>query len=176
MVINHAPLLAGGNIRRGQHICGCDSRRGTITVKCLDMTVLIVVIIVLTFSYKDLDKTNQNEEQIEHINTYYLWSMILYGASLAMAVLVIFGAWLYNRRLVVTGMVWIVIELILTLVFCAPLFNSMGRNVLHTFYIIGPIVWTAIQMYPQAVYIHEVNSGTMSPLTYDREARCCCCI
>lgn len=178
-MLDKTPLLAGGNVRRGTRVCGCDSRRGTIAVKCLDIAVTIVIIVCLTVMYKDeknkpADQGEGGEEGPDR--KYYLTLMIVSGITLAMNILVIVGAALYNRRLVVIGMVWIVIELILTLVLSTSLLKHMGRDVLEILYIVGPIAWTGIQLWPQAVYVTEVSTGTMSPLTYHREARCCCCV
>jgi len=38
-----------------------------------------------------------------------------------------------------------------------------------------PIIWAFIQIYPEIIFIHEVNQGIMSALTYDREEHCGLC-
>mmetsp|Transcript_11053 Transcript_11053/g.24362 ORF Transcript_11053/g.24362 Transcript_11053/m.24362 type:complete len:177 (+) Transcript_11053:216-746(+) len=176
MAIDRIPLLAGGNIRRGQHIFGCcDSKRGTIIVNVLDILLTAISMIILTVIYNDPDRGKQatNQETVDHINNYYLASMIVSGITFAINLIVIFGAYIYNRRLVILGIVWIITRTVLTIVYDAFLAEDTD---LHVLYIVLPILWALIMFYPQVIFILEVNSGIMSALTYSREKHCCCCV
>ncbi|KAL3797748.1 hypothetical protein HJC23_000293 [Cyclotella cryptica] len=43
-------------------------------------------------------------------------------------------------------------------------------------YIVWPIVWEMLYIYPHAVFISEINRGIMTPETYARERHSCCCV
>ena len=197
------PLLTGGNVRRGGLSCCycCDSKRATLIVTVIDMLLAIILMILLTISKTDPKITELNQEEIDHIQKYYVLSMVSQGIGLGFNIATIVGALLYNRRLIILGIVWTIIGVVLTFIYGAGLARAtdypisaflMFAWVSSTFmfglcwYIFSslyisiqtqkqPIIWAFIQIYPEIIFIHEVNQGIMSALTYDREEHCGLC-
>ena len=115
-------------------------------------------------------KETPDQELINSFNRYYLPSMIVFGVSIAIDFVVIFGAWIYSRRLVVLGVVWSIVAVILQFALNPTTGDDPASTVL---FIIVSLVWGLITLYPLIIFINEVSRGIMSPLTYDREQHCC---
>ena len=119
------PLLTGGNVRRGGLSCCycCDSKRATLIVTVIDMLLAIILMIMLTISRTDpkLVKDELNQEEIDHIQKYYVLSMVSQGIGLGFNIATIVGALLYNRRLIILGIVWTIIGVVLTFIYGAGL-------------------------------------------------------
>lgn len=171
------PLLTGGNVRRGGLSCCycCDSKRATLIVTGIDMLLTIILMILLTISKTDPKINELNQEEINHICKYYVLSMVSQGIGLGFNIATIVGALLYNRRLVILGIVWTIIGVVLTFIYGAGLARATDYPISAFLMFAWPIIWAFIQIYPEIIFIHEVNQGIMSALTYDREEHCGLC-
>ena len=170
------PLLTGGNVRRGQGCCCCDSKRATIIINGIDIILRIILLIILTVAKdEDLSMVLSEEDQ-DRVTKYYIISMVVTGVGIGFNILSITGASLYNRRIVILGIVWQIINVIMSIVYGAGFAKVSDKD--HPYFLMfaGPIIWSVIKIIPQIIFVREINQGIMSVLTYDREERSICCV
>ena len=172
------PLIGGGNVSRGHHLFGCcDTRRGIFIVKVIDIILIVIAMIVVGILYANKDTSTMDEETIAEINRTYPIVMSIYGATIVIDFVVIAGAAIYGRRLVMFGIVWVIISVVLELVYSTLIAKITSGAVLGIIAEAWPIIWAIVMLYPMIIFIGEVSKGIMTPLTYDREKYCCgCCV
>lgn len=179
------PLLkkqASDDTPRRSHIifgCLCDSRRGSIGSSAITIVASIVYIILLFIFHHDPQRAQKHLEQpvIDSLDHNYPIIMIVCFLTVFIALIVICGALIYNSTWIILGMTWTIINCILDLVVNVPLIQM--KNARFSIIIITlKVLWTAIKIYIDSVFVYEIKKDIMNPEMYKRErySLCGCCM
>ena len=112
----------------------------------------------------DLNKDSNAGLEIGNLKKYYVYFMSVASVGIAVSILAILGACKYNF--------WLVSIAILYSLFAVANYLYWGiatEKGTWNWNIIWPIIWNLIYIYPNAIFIREVNNGIMSSETYARE-------
>ena len=159
LLTSRTPLINDDNESspRRNHIFGCfDSKGGTILVNA------VYIIFVATKLEDSSQSQVADQETIDAIHANYVISMIVYGVSIAMALVAIIGAYIYTMYLVLLGAVWAL---------GSQTYLDVTTPDWHWYD--WWIFFTLIMIYPMLVFAYEVKNGIMSPQTYPRQRHCC---
>ena len=157
--------------------CCCDTRRGTIRS---DRYIIIGSIINFSVEQSGLNaiqaigsNTTAADDSIEGIDNFVTnvgndhledalqISMVLLIIGILFACVSIYGAMVFKVGPVAANVAFLLVH---ALFYAVIVGNYLG------------LAFAALLMYPQIMFIVEVQKGIMSRKTYSREAQCCCCI
>ena len=182
----------------GHSLCGCccDTRRGTIIVGIIMIIASIISLATEGFGIFALDTLNselanltaatnttigENDDLMTSLGGFgenddfassmhqgtidvkhtLQYSMVFSFFSIIFAVTSIYGATVFNIWPVVVNVTFLLAHSMFYFVTAGSFFGFIVAS-----------LW----MYPQIMFIVEVQMGLMSSMTYNREAQSCCCI
>ena len=167
-----------GQPKLGHKCCGCccDTKRAVIIIQLIFGIVLNCVGIALSLFAVGIrvDDDPQLEEDLKKAGKT---NAIINGVGIAIAVIVIFGANMYNIYLVLLGILWTITQTVVNILLTYQAYQDSSNNSYPVVSAIIPIIVSLMLIYPHAVFIFEVHSGVMSVETYAaREEQSCCCV
>ena len=149
------------------------------TLQCLAVIAAIVMMVLLSVNkYADVeidvngDPTAEGE--IQELRENYNYYMIAYGIGLAVYLSALMGACMYSSCLTSLAIFWSLFNMGNMIYFGVS--SAQDEEGWIVMYIVSPIIWSMLYIYPHAVFINEVNKGIMSPETYARERKSLCCV
>eukprot|EP00569_Conticribra_weissflogii_P020843 CAMPEP_0171424210 /NCGR_PEP_ID=MMETSP0881-20121228/2508_1 /TAXON_ID=67004 /ORGANISM="Thalassiosira weissflogii, Strain CCMP1336" /LENGTH=184 /DNA_ID=CAMNT_0011943271 /DNA_START=162 /DNA_END=716 /DNA_ORIENTATION=+ len=157
--------------------CCCDTRRAVIIIQIVFQIILGIAWAVL-FSEGSFENDWSNDPRvIKDLEEAYKKLAIVVGVGVGVGFIVVFGAITYKAPLIYLGILMILVENVLSIVFLWPIIKDEQEKTSGAiwFSLAGPIIWMIILIYPHVVFAKEIQSGIMSPETYPREKQCGCC-
>jgi hypothetical protein len=167
--------------KRGQKCCGCccDMRRATIIVNAVWVVIETIDLIVLVSRATSARHSSDVKVQAkyESIKRYIVGILIAQILALVLGTGAILGAIKFRAWPVVINIVYVVIAFILLMVDTA---KASHHDSAYTVNIPARVtiflIILALLIYPQAVFVREVKTATMTKETYINEEYSCCCI
>lgn len=157
-----------------------DSKKGVQIFNFLGIIYVIIMMVLLSANKYAEIKVDVNgdpalEGEIKELRDDYEYYMIANGVGLAVYIIVIIGAMMYSSCLVSLAILYSLYNLGNLIYF--GITQAQGEVEGWVFgYVVFPIVWSLLYIYPHAVFISEVRRGTMSRKTYAREEASLCCV
>jgi hypothetical protein len=185
--------------KKGSICCGCccDHR-----IAVLALSAITIIFSIVGFAVESLTTTGQLKsvnfaddefasDVTDIVQSYVVPYLVVSIISIVSAILAFLGALKYNIYLVGFQALWIVINLIMSIVFTeqigkafvevleendfeADAFATMFNRLKIVNYA-SAIVATVIYAYPHVSLMYELKRGIMTARTYSREKYCCCC-
>ncbi len=152
-------------------------RRAVIIVQIIFQIILGIAWAVL-FSEGSFENDWSNDPQvIKDLEDAYKKLAIVVGVGAGVGFIVIFGAITYKASLIYLGILMILVENVLSIVFLWPIIKDEQNKTSGAIWVslAGPIIWMIILIYPHIMFAREIQSGIMRPETYPREKQCGCC-
>ena len=150
--------------KRGHRfLCCCDSKRAVIY---LNLIILLLNLFTFIVTLIKVDPSTEG----------YLRVMIIRGSGLLVTLCTIIGAYWYSHGIVAVGLAFTCYLLAMSTLEVARYDWSPGAyNEDPLIQVIFPLVWNCLIFYADAVFIVEVNDGTITPENYKRRERWSCC-
>lgn len=162
-MVDQTPLIptesGTGGRKLGHTICGCccDSKRAVQIFNVISIIFTVIYMIILsTGRYEEHVQDELTDKEVQELINNYPYYMTAYGIGLAVHLLVLCGASMYSRCLVSLGVIYALFELANMIYFGTQ--NEDINNWIYM-YIVSPVIWTSIFVYPHAVFISEVGKG-----------------
>lgn len=111
----------------------------------------------------DVDGQPAAEQEMKELRENYVYYMIAYAVGLGVYIITLMGACMYSSCLVSTAILYSLFNLGNMIYF--GINDAQNEEGWIFGYIVWPIVWSMLYIYPHAVFISEVNKGIMSPKT-----------
>eukprot|EP00804_Cyclotella_cryptica_P004464 CCRYP_006870-RB/>CCRYP_006870-RB protein AED:0.06 eAED:0.06 QI:134/1/1/1/0.66/0.5/4/537/183 len=175
------PTSSGSESKQGHKIfcCCCDSKRA---VQIFNILAIISVVIMMTLlsvnKYADVEVDVNGDpyadQELHELKANYRYYMIAYAVGLGVYLIVLCGASMYSPCLVSIAILYSLFNLANMIYFGVT--QGQDEEGWIFGYIVWPIVWEMLYIYPHAVFISEINRGIMTPETYARERHSCCCV
>ena len=152
----------------------CSSKKGVQIFNVLGIISIIIIIVLLNMyvnAKPDEEKDSNAENEIQGLKDYYTYFMVTASVGLVAHIIALVGACMYNSCLVSIA--------ILNSLFFIANFLYWGIDTEKGTWnpnIVWPIIWNLIYIYPNGIFIREVNKGIMSPQTYERERASLFCL
>lgn len=130
------------------------STKRAVVVLNIIFVVLNILGIFSWISYKAIaekDNSGLTADQINFIITFYPYMLAIYGISIAFNAAALIGAIKYNVCLIVMAIVWFIIS------FCWEAWTNITAG--YPINVVISAFFTALWIYPHAVFVHEMNSG-----------------
>mmetsp|Transcript_797 Transcript_797/g.1499 ORF Transcript_797/g.1499 Transcript_797/m.1499 type:complete len:244 (+) Transcript_797:136-867(+) len=171
--------------RQGGLCCGgwCDYRRATIyAVFAEAVTSLLWILAFYVDSFNLIyasDITDRGMMQI--INDSNHLHAVVYGITVVSSFLAFVSALQFKLSAIIWNIVWILLSFVAGILIRIRttenlnLYNASYEYTTNWFAIILTAVLSALFIYPQIAFIHEVNAGVLNQHTYSRESYSCCC-
>lgn len=157
----------------------CSSKKGVQIFNVLGIISVIIMMVLLSVNkYADVEVDVNGdpaaEQEMKELKENYMYYMIAYAVGLAVYGFALMGACMFSSCLVSIAILYSLFNLANMIYF--GITQGQGEQYWVFGYIVWPIVWSLIYIYPHAVFISEVNKGIMSPKTYARERASLCCV
>ncbi|KAL7475773.1 hypothetical protein ACHAW6_001676 [Cyclotella cf. meneghiniana] len=167
------PASSGSDAKQGHSIfcCCCDSKRA---VQIFNILAIISVAIMMTLlslnKYANVEVNVNGDpyanQELHELKANYRYYMIAYGVGLGVYLITLCGASMYNSCLVSIAILYSLFNLGNTIYFGVT--QGQDEEGWIFGYIVWPIVWELLYIYPHAVFISEINKD----LTVDYQLNC----
>ena len=111
----------------------------------------------------DVDGQPAAEQEMQQLRENYAYYMIAYAVGLGVYIITLMGACMYSSCLVSIAILYSLFNLGNMIYF--GITQAQNEEGWIFGYVVWPIVWSMLYIYPHAVFISEVNKGIMSPKT-----------
>jgi hypothetical protein len=157
----------------------CSSKKGVQIFNVLGIISVVIMMVLLSVNkYADVEVDVNGdptaEQEMKELKQNYMYYMIAYGVGLAVYIIALMGACMYSSCLVSIAILYALFNLGNMIYFGVT--EAKDEEYWIFGYIVWPVFWSLIYIYPHAVFISEVNKGIMSPKTYARERASLCCV
>ncbi|KAL3894871.1 MAG: hypothetical protein SGARI_007617, partial [Bacillariaceae sp.] len=164
--------------------CCCDYRRAVIVVSILFICATAITLILNVTAASIPGVNNANDDEVEDIlNANTTVNIIISAVGLAMAIVGLVGARIYNIPMLLAVCVWYLVNFGLYIwawIANINAINDLPQTTTPYRYPIGLIIFqavvTGLWMYPHIGLSMEIQKGIMSRETYPREEYSCCCV
>jgi cytochrome bd-type quinol oxidase subunit 2 len=155
-------------------------RRAVIIVNIVVIVVAVINVIFVGVSGLAV-KTDDNNADTGYsdseINSLLIGVMVIHLIGIVFSMLAIFGAIRYNIWPVAANIAYLAISFIVKIALNVSASNSDSDYTYNVgVIIVFGLIFTALYIYPHAMFIREVRSGTMTNDNYDQERQSCCCV
>ncbi|CAJ1942012.1 unnamed protein product [Cylindrotheca closterium] len=173
------------NERLGGLCCGrwCDYRRATIAAVAVEaVTSLLWIMAFYVDSFNLIYTSDVTDKGILHIiNDSNHLHAVVNGITVMSSFLAFVGALQFKISAISWNIAWIMLSFTAGILIRIRttnnlnLYNPSHEYTTNWFIIIVTAVLSALFMYPQIAFIHEVKTGVLNQHTYSRESYSCCC-
>ena len=145
--------------------CCCDTKRAV-----LYLNIIILMLSIFTFT-AGIVQTDPGSEG-------FIRAVTVRACGIFITITTILGAYWYSKSVILVGMIYCCYQLAMGIIKMTRydwrgLDGSEDDGKLQ---VIFPVFWQVLNFYAMAVFLLEVNDGTMSEETYQkREKYSCCC-
>lgn len=174
-----------GDERQGGLCCRswCDYRRATIIAICAEaVTSLLWMLAFYVDSFTVIYTSDISDQGMLHIiNDSNHLHAVVNGITVMSSFLAVVSAFQFKISAICWNIVWIMLSLVCGILIRIRttanlnLYNPSYGYTTNWFAIILTATLSALFMYPQIGFIHEVQAGILNQHTYGRESYSCCC-
>ena len=146
---------------RKEHLCFgccCNMRKSTIAVQII-LGIVFAAISLICYASGVYKNWTTDPKVIMDLDDAYRKVAILTAVGILIAFVVIVGAISYNAYLVFLGVVYTVVENVLSIMYVFPVIKD---HVDHPyFYIVATTIMGVLIIYPHVFFIYEVKAGIL---------------
>jgi hypothetical protein len=166
-----------------------DMRRAVVFINTLSILINALSLVLIhtealfwydggnSFEEAKQELAEDQQDQADIMDDLLRKLTILAAVGMVVSIAAIYGALVYEKRLLLSQVAYVIVSLTLTFYFNRDASEKVDTYDYEVFSDISGMVGTMINVYVHLSLVKEMRCGTMSPETYaTREAYSCCCL